>query len=72
MIVSNSNSYFFHKMNTRGNASHERVGPAAEGNHVPPQAPVEGVAMPLKPAGLSNAEVRAYLEKMEQAIIIQA
>ena len=72
MIVSNSNSYFFHKMNTRGNASHERVGPAAEGNHVPPQAPVEGVAKPVNPAGLTNAEVREYLTQMAYAITMQA
>ena len=57
-------------MNTRGNASLERVGPAAEGNHVPPQAPVEGVSMSAHPTRLTDAQVRTALEKMAQDITV--
>ena len=49
-----------------------RTGAAAtRGNQNPPQAPAEGVAMPVNPAGLTDTEVRAYLAKMEQAITME-
>ena len=35
------------------------------GNQVPPQAPAEGVVMPINSAELTNAEVRASLAHME-------
>ena len=39
----------------------ERGGAAADDNQVPPQAPVEAMAMPVNPAGLTNAYVRESL-----------
>ena len=45
---------------------------AARGNQNPPQAPAERVAMPVNPAGLTDAEVRASLAQMAQAITMQA
>ncbi|XP_069152666.1 uncharacterized protein [Solanum lycopersicum] len=45
---------------------------AARGNQNPPQAPAEGVAMPVNPAGMTDAEVRASLDQMAQAITMQA
>ena len=44
----------------------------ARGNKYPPQAPAEGVSMPVNPAGLTDAEVRASLTHMAQAITMQA
>ena len=44
----------------------------ARSDQNPPQAPAEGVAMPVNPAGLSDAEVRASLAQMAQAITMQA
>ena len=49
-----------------------RGGAAAGGNQVPPQAPVEGVAMLVNPAGLIDVKVWAYLAQMAQAITMQA
>ncbi|XP_069144095.1 uncharacterized protein [Solanum lycopersicum] len=47
-------------------------GASARGNRNPPQAPAEGVAMPVNPTGLTNAEVRPSLAQMAQAITMQA
>ena len=47
-------------------------GAAVGNNLVPPQAPAEGVAMPVNSAGLTDAEVRASLAQMAQAITMQA
>ena len=50
-----------------------RTGAAtARCNKNPPQAPAEGVAMPVNPARLTDAEVRASLAQMAPAITIQA
>ena len=50
-----------------------RTGAAAtRGNQNPPQAPVEGVAMPVNPARLTDAEVRASLAQMAHAITMQS
>ncbi|XP_015087001.1 uncharacterized protein LOC107030123 [Solanum pennellii] len=59
-------------MNTRRNVGQMRRGATAGDNQLAPQAPAEGVAMPINPSGLTYAEVRAYLAQMEQAITIQA
>nr|XP_010319974.1 uncharacterized protein LOC104647095 [Solanum lycopersicum] len=45
---------------------------AARGNQNPPQAPAKGVAMLVNPARLTDAEVRASLAHMAQAITMQA
>ena len=45
-------------MNTRRNASHGRGGVATGGNQVPPQTPVEEVAIKVNPTRLIGAEVR--------------
>ena len=45
---------------------------AARGNQNPPHSPAEGVAMPVNPARLTDAEVRAYLAQMAQVIMMQA
>ena len=71
MRVSNINSYCFQRMNNRRNVGQRRRGAAAGGNQVPVQAPAEGVSMPVYPAGSSDAEVRASLAHMAQAITIQ-
>ena len=42
------------------------------GNQVPPQAAVEEMAIPVNPAGLTDAEVRASISQMAQAITMQA
>ena len=47
-------------------------GEAVGNNLVPPQAPAEGVDMPVNSAGLTDAEVRASLAQMAQAITMQA
>ena len=41
-------------------------------NQVPPEIPAKGVVMPFNPAGLTDAEVRASLAQMAQAITMQA
>ena len=59
-------------MNTR-RAIGQRRGVAATGNNqVPPQVPHEGVVMPIKPAGLADEDMWASLDKMAQAITMQA
>ena len=45
---------------------------AARGNQNPPQASVKGVAIPVDPVGFIDAEVRASLDQMAQAITMQA
>ena len=59
-------------MNTWRSKGHRRGGAAARGNKNPPQAPTEGVAMPVYPAGLTDAEVGAYLAQMAQDFMMQA
>ena len=59
-------------MNTRRRIGQRRRGAAAGSNQVPPHAPVEGVAMPVNPVGLTDAKVREYLAQMEHAITMQA
>ena len=50
-----------------------RTGAAVvRGNQNPPQALAEVVAMPVNPAGLTDAELSACLAQMEQAITMQA
>ena len=49
-------------MNTRRTIGQRRGGVAAGGKQVPPQAPAEGVAMPVNQDGLTNAEERASLD----------
>ena len=72
MSMSNINPCCFQKINTRRTIGQRRGGVAAGGNQVPPQASVEGVAMTVNPAGLTDSEVRAYLVQMEHAITMQA
>ncbi|XP_015081272.1 uncharacterized protein LOC107024841 [Solanum pennellii] len=59
-------------MNTRRNAGQGRGGATAGGNQVPPQVPDEGVAIPVNPDGLTDAEVRTALAQIAQAITMQA
>ena len=56
MRVSNINPCCFQKINTRRTIGQRRGGAAAGVNQVPPQAPAEGVAMPVNPAGLIDVE----------------
>ena len=56
MRVSNINPCCFQRINTRITICQRRGGEAAGGNQVPPQAPAEGVAMSVNPAGLTDAE----------------
>ena len=72
MSVSNINSYYFERMNTRRNVGQRRRGAAAGGNQVPPHAPAEGMSMLVNPVGLTNAEVRTSLAQMAQAITMLA
>ena len=65
MSVSNINPCCFHRLNTMRNIGQRRGGAAAGGNKVQSQDLAEGVAMPVNPAGLTDAEVRKYLAKME-------
>ena len=53
--------FFLHKINTRRTIGQRRGGVAAKGNEVPPKAPVERVAMPIKPIEMTDAEVRESL-----------
>ena len=55
-------------MNTWGTKGLRTGAAAARGNQNPPQAPAEGVAMPVHPAGLTDVELKACLAQMEQAI----
>ena len=71
-MCSNINLSCVKRMNIRRNIVQRRRGAAAGNNQVPPQAPAEGVAMPVNPAGLTDAEVRASLSQMVQAIALQA
>ena len=64
MSVSNINSYYFQRMNTRRSICQRRGVAAVGGNQVPPQALAEGVAMPVNPAVLIDAEVRAFMAQM--------
>lgn len=59
-------------MNTWGTKGLRTGAAAARGNQNPPQAPAEGVAVPVNPVGLTDAEVRASLAQMAQAITMQA
>ena len=61
MKVSNINPCCFQRMNTWRTKGRRTGAAAARGNQNPPQAPVEGVAMPVNPAGLTDAEVRTSL-----------
>ena len=71
MSVSNINPCCFQRMNTRRAIGQRKGGAVARDNQVPPQAPFEGVFMLVNPAGLTDAEVRAYLAQMEQTITMQ-
>ena len=51
-------------MNTWRAKGPRRGGEAARGNQNPPQAPVEGVAMSVNPARLTDVEVRASLAQI--------
>ena len=44
---------------------------AARGNQNPPQAPAKGVVMPVNPARLTDAEVRASLAQIAHTITMQ-
>ena len=59
-------------MNTRRVIGQRRGGAVAGYNQAPPEAPTEGVAMPINPAGLIDGEVRASLDQMAQAINMKA
>ena len=61
MSVSNINPYCLQIMNPRRNTGQKRSVAAANNNQVPPLAPVEGVAMEVNPARLTDVEVRAYV-----------
>ena len=71
MNVSNINPCCFQRMNTWRTKS-LRNRSRSSYNQNPPQAPVEGVAMLVNPARLTDAEVRASLAQMAQAITMQA
>ena len=55
---------------TRGNAGRGRVGAAAGGNQLLPQAPAAGVAMPHNPAEVTDAEVRTALGQITHDITV--
>ena len=59
-------------MNTRRTVGQRRGVAAVGDDQVPPKALVEGVAMSVNPTGLTDAEVRASLAQMAQAITMQA
>ena len=59
-------------MNTWRTKGLRRGGAVARGNQNPPQAPAKGVVMLVNPARLTDAEVRASLAHMAQAITMQA
>ena len=56
MSMSNINTCCLQRMNTRRTIGHRRGVATAGNNKVPPQAPAEGVAMPVNPAGLTDVE----------------
>ena len=62
MNVANINLFCFQRMNTSRCMGQRKRGAAAGGNQDPPQAPAEGVAMPVNQDGLTNAEERASLD----------
>ena len=72
MSVSNINSYYFERMNTRRNVGQRRRGVAARNNQVQPQALAEGVALQVNPDELNNEDVRASMAYIEKAITIHA
>ena len=72
MKVSNINPCCFQRMNTWRTKGRRTGAAAARGNQNPPQAPVEGVAMPVNPARMNDAEVRASLAHMAQDNRMQA
>ena len=72
MNVSNINPYSFQIMNTWRTKGLRTGVAAAKGNQNPPQALVEGVAISVDPVGFIDAEVRASLDQMAQAITMQA
>ena len=72
MNVSNINPCCFQRMNTWRTKGLRTGAATARCNKNPPQAPAEGVAMPVNPARLNDAEVRASLAQMAQAITMQA
>ena len=59
-------------MNTRRTICQRSGGATVGENQVPPQAPVEGVAMMVNPDGLTDAEVWESVAQIAQAIIMQA
>ena len=71
MNVSDINPCCFQRMNTWRTKGLRTGAAAARGNQNPPQAPAEGVAMPVNQARLSDAEVRASLAQMAQDITMQ-
>ena len=71
MKVSNINPCCFQRMNTWRTKGLRTGAAAARGNQNPPQAPAEGVAMLVKPAGLTDAEMRSSLADMAQTITMQ-
>ena len=72
MSQSKINSYYFHRMNTRRDASQRRGGAAAGDNMVPPQALTEWVAMSINPAWFTYVDVRASLEQMKPCILMKS
>ena len=68
MNVSNINPCCFQRMNTWRTKGLRTGAAAARGNQNPPQAPAEGVAMPVNAVGLTDAEVRAYLDQRSKSI----
>ena len=62
----------FQRMNSRSANRQRRGGAAARGNKNQAQAPTEGVTMPLYLAGLTDAEVGAYLAQMAHDFMMQA
>ena len=59
--VSNIDPCCFKRMNTRRKIGQKREGATVGGNQGPPKAPTEGVAMPVNPAGFTDAELRESL-----------
>ena len=70
--MSNINPCLFYRMNTRRSNGQWRGGEAVGGTQNPPQAPAEGGSMPVNPVWLTDAEVRASLAQMTQAIMMLA
>ena len=72
MNVCNINPCCFQRMNTWRTKGLRTGAAATRGNQNPPQAPAEGVAKPVNTARLTDAEVRASVALMAQAITMQA